>query len=372
VSATTHADEEFMGRALALAERARGLTSPNPLVGAVVVAAGQVVGEAFHAAAGSPHAEIEALAVAGQRARGATLYVTLEPCTHWGRTPPCAPIVAASGVRRVVVALQDPNPIVAGRGLEQLHRAGIDVTVGVREAEAARQNRAFLTAMRQGRPHVTLKAAMTLDGKIADIHGESRWITGEAARQEAHRLRSDADAIVVGIRTVLRDDPQLTVRLEPPWPREPLRVVLDTTARIPPTARLIAAATAARALIAVGENAPADRLRRLADAGVTLVRLPSRGDRVGLPELLADLHMRQIRSVLVEGGARVHGAFLEAGLIDRVAVFIAPRLIGGHDATPMTTGAGLALKQALRLGPLAIRPVGEDLLIEADVYREHG
>jgi len=372
MSATMRADEEFMGRALALAERARGLTSPNPLVGAVVVAAGQVVGEAFHAAAGSPHAEVDALAAAGERARGATLYVTLEPCTHWGRTPPCAPIVVSAGVRRAVVALQDPNPIVAGRGLELLRRAGIDVTVGVREAEAAGQNRAFLTAMRQGRPHVTMKAAMTLDGKIADIHGESRWITGEAARQEAHRLRSEADVIVVGIRTVLRDDPQLTVRLEPPWPREPLRVVLDTTARTPPAARLIGAGTAARALIAVGETAPPDRLRRLADAGVTLVRLPVRVGRVGLPELLADLHARELRAVLVEGGAEVHGAFLEAGMIDRVAVFLAPRLMGGREATPMIAGVGLALKHALRLGPLSIRPVGEDVLIEADVYREHG
>jgi diaminohydroxyphosphoribosylaminopyrimidine deaminase/5-amino-6-(5-phosphoribosylamino)uracil reductase len=244
--------------------------------------------------------------------------------------------------------------------------------VGVREAEAAGQNRAFLIAMRQGRPHVTMKAAMTLDGKIADIHGESRWITAEAARQEAHRLRSEADAIVVGIRTVLRDDPQLTVRLEPPWPREPLRVVLDTSARTPPAARLIGAGTAARALIAVGENAPPDRLRRLADAGVTLVRLPVRGGRVGLPELLADLHARELRAVLIEGGAEVHGAFLEAGLIDRVAVFLAPRLLGGREATPMIAGVGLALKHALRLGPLSIRPVGEDVLIEADVYRKHG
>ncbi len=368
----TDVDAEFMGRALALAERARGLTSPNPLVGAVVVAGGQVVGEACHMAAGSPHAEVDALHAAGERARGATLYVTLEPCTHWGRTPPCAPIVVAAGVRRAVVALPDPNPIVGGQGLEHLRRAGIEVTVGVREAEAARQNRAFVTAMRQGRPHVTLKAAVTLDGKIADIHGESRWITGEAARQEAHRLRSESDAIVVGIRTVLRDDPQLTVRLEPPWPREPLRVVLDTTARTPPAARVIGAGTAARTLVAVGEQAPPDRLRRLAEAGVTLVRLPTRGGRVGLPELLADLHARQIRAVLVEGGAEVHGAFLEAGLIDRVAVFVAPRLIGGRDAASMTAGAGLTLKQALRLGPLSSRAVGEDVLIEADVHREQG
>ncbi|MGH7311804.1 MAG: bifunctional diaminohydroxyphosphoribosylaminopyrimidine deaminase/5-amino-6-(5-phosphoribosylamino)uracil reductase RibD [Candidatus Rokuibacteriota bacterium] len=367
---STSGDEEFMGRALALAEQARGLTSPNPLVGAVVVAAGHVVGEGFHAAAGSAHAEVEALAAAGDRARGATLYVTLEPCTHWGRTPPCAPAVVSAGVRRVVAALQDPSPMVAGRGLELLRRAGIDVTVGVLQTQAAGQNRVFLTAMRQGRPHVMLKAAMTLDGKIADIHGESRWITGEVARREAHRLRSEADAIVAGIRTVLRDDPQLTVRLERPWPREPLRVVLDTAARTPPGARLITAGTAARALIAVGDTAPPERLRRLADTGVTLVRLPVRDGRVGLPELLADLQAREIRAVLVEGGGEVHAAFLEAGLVDRVAVFLAPRLMGGREATPMIAGGGLALKHALRLGALSIRPAGEDILIEADVCRE--
>jgi diaminohydroxyphosphoribosylaminopyrimidine deaminase/5-amino-6-(5-phosphoribosylamino)uracil reductase len=242
--------------------------------------------------------------------------------------------------------------------------------VGVLQARAAEQNRIFLTVMRQGRPHVLLKAAMTLDGKIADLHGESRWITGEAARRETHRLRREADAIVAGIRTVLRDDPQLTVRLEPPWPREPLRVVLDTGARTPPAARVITSGTAAHALIAVGETAPAERVRRLLDAGVTLVRLPVRDGRVGLAELLAELHAREIRGVLVEGGAEVHGAFLEAGLVDRVAVFVAPRLMGGREATPMIAGSGLALKHALRLGALSIRPVGEDVLIEADVCRE--
>jgi diaminohydroxyphosphoribosylaminopyrimidine deaminase/5-amino-6-(5-phosphoribosylamino)uracil reductase len=371
MSGAASADERFMARALELAERARGLTSPNPMVGAVVVADGQVVGEGFHAAAGRPHAEVEALAVAGDRARGATLYVTLEPCSHWGRTPPCAPAVLDAGVRRVVAALQDPNPAVAGQGLELLRRAGLTVTVGVLQADAERQNRVFLTAMRQGRPHVTLKAAMTLDGKIADAHGESQWITGEAARREAHRLRSEADAIVVGILTVLRDDPQLTVRLSRPWPREPLRVVLDTQARTPPGARLITAGTADRAVIVVAESAaPADRLRRLGETGATIVTLPRRGDHVSLPELLGHLHGREIRSLLVEGGAEVHGAFLEAGLVDRVAVFLAPRLMGGREAASMIAGGGRSLKDALRLGPLSVQAVGEDLLIEADVSRE--
>ncbi|HXG16876.1 MAG TPA: bifunctional diaminohydroxyphosphoribosylaminopyrimidine deaminase/5-amino-6-(5-phosphoribosylamino)uracil reductase RibD, partial [Calidithermus sp.] len=260
-------DERFMRRALALAERARGLTSPNPLVGAVVVRDGQVVGEGFHEAAGRPHAEVAALEAAGDRARGATLYVTLEPCVHQGRTPPCLPRLLASGVARVVVAATDPDPRVDGRGVAALQAAGVSVSVGVLGEEAARQNRAFFTAMRYGRPLVTLKAAATLDGRIADVHGRSRWITGEAARREAHRLRSEHDAIVVGIGTVLSDDPALTVRLGRPWPREPWRVVLDALGRTPPTARVLTAATPARALIAVGPDAPAERVAALRAAG---------------------------------------------------------------------------------------------------------
>src|SRR5207247_4476356 len=217
-------DERFMQRALDVAARARGLTSPNPMVGAVVVREGTMIAEGFHRAAGEPHAEIEALSVAGGAARGATLYSTLEPCVHHGRTPPCAPAVIAAGVRRVVIATTDPNPVVSGRGVDTLRAAGIDVVTGVLAAHAAALNRIFLTAMRERRPHVTLKAAMTLDGKIADTHGTARWITGERARAHAHRLRSEADAIVVGVATVLRDDPELTVRLDAPWPREPYRV----------------------------------------------------------------------------------------------------------------------------------------------------
>src|SRR6058998_3769805 len=257
--------ERFMRRAIELAEAGRGLTSPNPMVGAIVVTpAGEVVGEGFHARAGAPHAEVEALRAAGPRARGGTLYVTLEPCAHQGRTPPCVPTIAAAGVARVVVAVGDPNPLVSGRGFAELQRAGIEIVSGVAAADAERQNRVFLTAMRERRPHVTLKAAMTLDGKLADLHGASRWITGEVARRHAHRLRSEADAIVVGIGTVLRDDPQLTVRLGHPWPREPLRVVLDTGARTPREARLVRAGTPSCALIAVGADAPDGRVKELA------------------------------------------------------------------------------------------------------------
>jgi diaminohydroxyphosphoribosylaminopyrimidine deaminase/5-amino-6-(5-phosphoribosylamino)uracil reductase len=359
-----------MRRALELAERGRGLTSPNPMVGCVVVTAGEVVGEGFHLKAGGPHAEVEALRAAGPRANGATLYVTLEPCSHQGRTPPCAKAVIAAGVARVVVAVADPNPMVSGRGFAELRAAGIDVVTGPCAADAERQNRAFFTAMREQRPHVTLKAGMTLDGRIADLHGASRWITGEPARRHAHRLRSESDAIVVGIGTVLRDDPELSVRLGEPWPREPLRVVLDTGARTPVGARLIRAGQASRALIAVGAGAPERRVADLVASGATVVSCRTRDGRVDLDALLSELFTREVRAMLVEGGGEVHGAFLDAGLVDRVAMFAAPLLIGGRGATPVVGGAGRELKNAVRLSGFTVTPLGDDLLVEADVIRD--
>jgi diaminohydroxyphosphoribosylaminopyrimidine deaminase/5-amino-6-(5-phosphoribosylamino)uracil reductase len=359
-----------MRRALELAARGSGQTSPNPMVGAVVVRDGQIVGEGFHARAGAPHAEVEALRAAGERARGATLYVTLEPCNHHGRTAPCAPVVQAAGIRRVVAALTDPNPFVAGGGAEALRAAGVAVETGLLGEEASAQNRAFLTAMRERRPHVTLKAGMTADGKIADVHGSARWITGEAARAEAHRQRSEADAIVVGITTVLRDDPALTVRLDAPWPREPYRVVLDTTARTPASARVITGATASRALIAVGDGAPAARVADLEATGAVVVRCPTRDGRVAIDAVLAALFAREIHAVLLEGGGEVHAAFLDAGLVDRVTLFVAPLLLGGREAPGVVGGAGRELKSAVRLGPMSARLIGPDLMIEADVVRE--
>jgi diaminohydroxyphosphoribosylaminopyrimidine deaminase/5-amino-6-(5-phosphoribosylamino)uracil reductase len=363
-------DETFMRRALELAARGRGLTSPNPIVGAVLARDGEVVGEGFHARAGAPHAEIEALKAAGSRARGATLYVTLEPCNHHGRTPACAPVVQAAGVQRVVAALSDPNPFVAGGGAAVLRAAGVLVETGVLADEAAAQNRIFLTAMRERRPHVTLKAGMTADGKIADVHGGARWITGEAARAEAHRQRSEADAIVVGITTVLRDDPALTVRLDTPWPREPYRVVLDTAARTPTGARLIAGAAAARALIAVGAAAPAWRVADLEATGAVVLRFPTPDGRVAVEPLLTALFEREVRGVLLEGGGEVHAAFLAAGVVDRVTLFVAPLLLGGREAPGVVGGAGRELKSAVRLGPMTTRLLGADLMIEADIARE--
>jgi diaminohydroxyphosphoribosylaminopyrimidine deaminase / 5-amino-6-(5-phosphoribosylamino)uracil reductase len=361
-------EEHFMQRALDLAERARGLTSPNPMVGAVVVAGDAIVGEGFHREAGAPHAEIEALAMAGARARGATLYVTLAPCNHHGRTPPCAPAVAAAGVARVVSAIDDPNPV-AGDGLALLRAAGIEVVSGVLAETAERQNRVFFTSVRERRPHVTLKAAMTADGKIGDVHGSSKWITGEAARAESHRMRSEVDAIVVGVTTVLRDDPALTVRLAAPWPREPYRVLLDSDARTPPHAQVLRSGSPARALVAIGADAPAARVRALEEAGATVARCPAPDGRVDIATLLADLFARDVRAVLVEGGGEAHAAFLDADVVDRVLLFVAPLLLGGRTAPSVVDGRGRDLKDAVRLGPFAVRAVGADLLIEADVLR---
>lgn len=362
-------DERLMMRALTLAERGRGLTSPNPVVGALVVKDGVVVGEGYHAKAGAPHAERVALEAAAAKGRGATLYVTLEPCVHEGRTPPCVPVLLEAGLRRVVVAVLDPNPRVNGAGVTALSQAGLEVSAGCLEEEARRLNQAFFTWVTERRPFVTLKVAMSLDGKIAGWNRSSRWITGEEARREAHRLRSESDAVTVGIATVLADDPELTVRLDPPWPREPLRVVVDTQGRTPLSARILSAGTPERTLIAVAESAPGERVRALEARGATVLRLPSRDGRVDLTALAVELARREVTALLLEGGGELNAGFLEAGLVDRVAVFVAPMLLGGHDAPTPVAGPGRGLKEAFRLTGMTVRPVGGDLLIEGDIAR---
>jgi diaminohydroxyphosphoribosylaminopyrimidine deaminase/5-amino-6-(5-phosphoribosylamino)uracil reductase len=362
-------DREWMARALGLAAEGLGLTSPNPAVGAVLVRDGAVVGEGFHRVAGGPHAEAVALAAAGDGARGATCYVTLEPCAHHGRTPPCADALIRAGVARVVAACRDPDPRTDGKGLARLEAAGIAVTVGVAEAEARALNRAFITRVTTGRPHVTLKSAMTLDGKIAAWDGASRWITGEAARLEAHRLRFRSDAILVGAGTVKKDDPELTVRLPGAPAKEPLRVVADTRLRIATDARILSAGTPARTLVAGGAPVPARRAAALRARGVEVLELPQADRRVDLRALLAELARRSVVAVLVEGGGELGAAMVEAGLVDRVAFFVAPRLLGGRTAPGPLGGVGRALKEAVSLTALEYRAVGDDLLIEADVAR---
>jgi diaminohydroxyphosphoribosylaminopyrimidine deaminase / 5-amino-6-(5-phosphoribosylamino)uracil reductase len=360
-------DIGWVARALALAARGRGLTSPNPMVGALVVRDGTLVAERFHERAGGAHAEAAVLAAAGERARGATLYVTLEPCNHVGRTPPCVETIVRAGVRRVVAATADPNPRVRGGGAAALAAAGVDVAMGCLEREARDLNHVFFTAVERQRPHVTLKWAMTLDGKIAAFDGKSRWITGEPARREAHRLRSRSDAIVTGIGTVLADDPALTVRLDQPWPREPYRVVVDGRARLPLDATLLRTGSRTRVVVAVGEDAPAPRVAALESSGVTVLQCKSREGRVDVADVCAQLFALDMTAVLLEAGGQLTGAFVQAGLVDRVAVFIAPKLLGGADAPGPVGGSGLALTHALRLTDLTTRALGDDWLVEGTV-----
>jgi diaminohydroxyphosphoribosylaminopyrimidine deaminase/5-amino-6-(5-phosphoribosylamino)uracil reductase len=364
-------DIAMMQEALALARRAAGRTSPNPLVGAVIAASGRVVGRGFHARAGGPHAEVLALCEAGERARGATAYVTLEPCDHTGRTGPCTEALRAAGVRRVVVAMLDPDAQVHGRGVARLREAGVAVDVGVLEDEARRANAFYLKHRRTGLPFVALKWAMSLDGKISAARGSATVITGPAARRYAHELRDTYDAVLVGVGTVLADDPRLTCRLPATaarTPRHPLRIVVDSRLRTPSTARLVADAAEAPTLIVTTAAAPAERVEAVRRAGVEVLVQDGAGAQVDLRVLMETLGRRGLLSVLIEGGGTVNAAALEAGVVDRVIALVAPRLIGGAQAPTPLDGAGPgAVDGARRLRDLRVDRLGDDVVIEGDL-----
>jgi diaminohydroxyphosphoribosylaminopyrimidine deaminase / 5-amino-6-(5-phosphoribosylamino)uracil reductase len=369
VAEDREADEAWMGRAVALAEGGRGSTSPNPMVGAVLVREGRVVGEGFHLAAGGPHAEAVALAAAGPQAEGATCYVTLEPCTHQGRTPPCADALLRAGVARVVAAVGDPDPRVAGAGLARLRAAGVEVTVGVGAGAAAEQNAAYLTHRRLGRPRVTLKAAASLDGKVAAGDGSSQWITGPAARSDAHRLRAEADAVCVGAGTALADDPRLTVRLPGYRGRQPLRVLVDATGRVAATGHLFDGE--APTLVATTAAAPAGAVDAWRRAGAEVLvcqeaATQDGGRGVDLAGLAAALGWRGVLELLVEGGPRLQAGFWAAGLADRLVWYLAPLAIGGDGAPGLLGGAGApTLPAARHLRIASVDRLGEDLRVVA-------
>ena len=362
-----------MTLALRLAGKGRGKTSPNPMVGALVVKKGHIVGRGYHHGPGQPHAEILALNEAGPRANGATLYVSLEPCCHLlKRTPPCVPAVIQSGVGQVVVAMTDPNPMVKGRGIAALRRAGITVMTGIAQEEAVQLNRAYLHWVRTRRPYVILKAGMTLDGKVATAKGESRWITGPRARQDAHRFRSQVDAVIVGVGTILHDDPSLTARLsDRPLKlasRQPLRVVLDSRLRTPPTATVCATQDRARTLIVTTSRASQSRRGPLERARVEIVSLSTKNGRVSLPALMTMLGRRGVTSVLIEGGSTVNAAVLRAKLVNHVVLYLAPTLMGGQDAKAVIGGRSpKRLAQALPLRHITVRRIGKDLVVEGDL-----
>jgi diaminohydroxyphosphoribosylaminopyrimidine deaminase / 5-amino-6-(5-phosphoribosylamino)uracil reductase len=362
-------EARFMARALALAERGRGRTSPNPIVGALVVRAGRVVGSGWHEQAGADHAEVVALRQAGPKARGATLYCTLEPCAHHGRTPPCVDAIIQAGVRRCVLALRDPHDIVDGRGLRRLRGAGIEVSVGLLEREAREALGGYWRAHRVGLPLVTWKLAVTLDGKVADRAGRSKWITGPEARRLVHRLRAGADAVVIGAGTARADDPRLTARLSSARDAtcQPLRVVCDTRLRLPLTLRLFGPALAKGTVVACGPAVPAARVRALERRGVTVWRLPLAAGRVS-PRALARRLVRAGRhDVLLESGPRLGTAWLEAGLVGRVALFTAPRVLGaGGLAWCGPLGTGL-LARALPGRISACGGAGGDLFVMVEL-----
>lgn len=359
--------ERYMSRALQLARRALGRTSPNPSVGAVIVKHGRVIAEGYHRRAGAPHAEVEALRRAGSRARGGTLYVTLEPCNHTGRTPPCCQAIIAAGISRVVAATRDPNPLTNGRGFAALRRAGIEVRTGVLARDAERLNEPFQKVMTSGLPFVIAKVGQSLDGKIATRTGESRWITSPAARRLAHRLRSQVDAILVGANTVLQDDPLLTVRGALHRAGRPMRIIVDSRLRTPVTARCVVTRSPAPLLIATTVRS-ATKQQAFARRGVEVLPLPGRQGRVPLRELCRALVRRGIHSVLIEGGGEVLASAFAERLVDRIVFFVAPILIGGRLAPSALGGLGVGrLARAIHLEDMVCYRVGPDLCVEARV-----
>ncbi|HET9887739.1 MAG TPA: bifunctional diaminohydroxyphosphoribosylaminopyrimidine deaminase/5-amino-6-(5-phosphoribosylamino)uracil reductase RibD [bacterium] len=361
---TATSDEAFLRRALELAEKARGRTAPNPIVGAVVVRDGRVIGEGYHQRAGAPHAEAEALQQAGAAAKDATLYVTLEPCTHQGRTPPCVTAILQAGIARVVSAMDDPDPRVAGKGHAELRAAGVQVTSGCLETEAAEANAEYLHRVKTGRVFGVLKAAISLDGRLAAPAGEPRWITGELARARAHELRDRYDAILVGRNTLEMDDPRLDVRIAGER-RNPVAIVLDSRLQSPPHRKLWERArSGAQVMVAAVDPPLQDRARALREAGIEVlsVRADHRG-QVDLAALFEMLAQQGLNSVLVEGGGKVHTSLLSQRLAQRIHLFVAPMVLGG-DGPRLTAG----LDSGVRIGAQNVETLGQDLLITGRIH----
>jgi diaminohydroxyphosphoribosylaminopyrimidine deaminase/5-amino-6-(5-phosphoribosylamino)uracil reductase len=360
----------YMERALELAMKGAGKTSPNPLVGAVIVKDGRIIGEGYHEVYGGPHAEVNAVASATEDVEGSTIYVTLEPCSHYGKTPPCAELLVRKKFRKVVIAMTDPNPLVSGRGIAMLLDAGIEVVTGVLEAEARRQNEIFLKYIQTRRPFVIMKTAMTLDGKIATTTGASKWVTGEAAREEVHRLRNRVSAIMVGVNTVLRDDPSLTTRL-PDGGTDPVRIIVDSTLRIPLDAKILTLDSPKKTVVATTKRADREKLDALASMdNVEVITVPEKDSRVDLSWLMGWLGECRIDSVLVEGGSELNFSMLEEGLVDKVVTFIAPKLFGGREAKTPVGGEGFAkVEDAVLLQDIRMETFGDDIMVEGYVRK---
>lgn len=353
-----------MRRALELAARGRGQTSPNPMVGAVLVKNDQIIGEGWHRAAGLSHAEIEAFANAQEEVEGATLYVTLEPCCHHGKTPPCTEAIIARKLSRVVVATADPNPLVAGKGIETLRAAGIRVDVGLCETEARRLNEVFFTYHEKKRPFLICKWAMTLDGKIATESGHSRWITNVLSRAYVHELRAQVDAVMIGVGTVLTDNPLLTVRLEGYAGRQPYRIIADGNLRIPLRAKCLTLAKQGEVIICTSTMAPQDKIAELRAMGHEVIVFPGKA-LLDFTEVMAELARRGIQSILCEGGSSLTGALFQAQVVDKVIAFMAPKIVGGLNAkTPIASWGVMHMDAAIDLHDVVIRRFGADVCVE--------
>jgi diaminohydroxyphosphoribosylaminopyrimidine deaminase/5-amino-6-(5-phosphoribosylamino)uracil reductase len=364
--ATMFTDRILMQRALFLAVLGKGRTSPNPMVGAVLVKQGRVLGEGYHRRAGEDHAEAIALREAGDRASGATLYVTLEPCSHYGRTPPCTDQIIQTGIPRVVASMADPNPLVSGKGFERLRQAGIEVKSGLMEEASRTLNEAYIKFITTDLPFVILKGATSLDGKIATVTGESRWITGPLARERVHRLRNEVDAVMVGISTVLKDDPQLTTRLPSGIGKDPLRIVLDSHAQLPLDAKVINPSSPAKTLLITSSFSPREKREDLQKRGVQVwcMELEEESGKIPLRPVLKKLAEWNVMSLIIEGGSELNASALQEGIVDKVVLFLAPRLIGGATAPSWIGGAGVGeLKRSYFLKKVSLERIGDDIML---------
>lgn len=357
-------EEQYMKRALELAEQGMGKTAPNPMVGAVILKDGRIVGEGFHKAYGESHAEVNAVKNASESVEGATLYVNLEPCSHYGKTPPCAELIIQKRIKRVVIGTLDPNPLVEGKGIAMLVKAGVSVTVGVMEAECKKLNEVFFYYIKTGKPYVVLKTAMSLDGKIAAVTGKSKWITGEEAREDVHRLRNRYAGIMTGVSTVIKDDPQLTCRLT--GGKNPKRIILDSRLRIPLHSKVLQDQVNNQTILATTEQADPEARRRLEDAGVKVLVLHEKDQRVDLQDLMVRLGAMGIDSILLEGGAELNAAAVEQGILQKYIAYTAPMILGGGSSRTPVGGMGVqSPDQAQSLTFESVEQIGKDMKMTA-------
>ena len=360
----TTVEEDYLRLAITMASRALGRTSPNPVVGAIIVRNGRIVGKGYHRGAGTPHAEIHALAEAGRKANGADLYINLEPCCHYGRTPPCADAIIQAGIKRAFVGIQDPNPLVSGKGIKRLREAGVRVKTGILEEACRKVNEVFIKYITTKRPFVILKAAASLDGKIAAVGGNAKWITNEKSRQYVHRLRDRVDAVLVGIGTVAKDDPMLTVRLQNRGGHDPIRIVVDSTLKISLRAKVFNPLSKAPTIVATTPKASTRKIKEIEKKGGKVVVIPSPA-KVNLQLLMETLGKEEITSVLIEGGGQINTSALDEGIVDKVVFFFAPCILGGAKAPMIVGGKGVSnVEDGLRLDRIKTRRFGDDVMIE--------